>query len=76
MGSPEESVHQPDDAPREAQSSALAPPPVTPANQPPDPFWGRIKRHKVVEWTLAYVAFGYAMLHGVQMLRETFEWPA
>src|SRR5215468_11638358 len=37
--------------------------------------WDRIKRHKVVEWTLAYVAFGYALLHGVQMLRETFEWP-
>lgn len=37
--------------------------------------WTRIKRHKVVEWTLAYIAFGYALLHGVQMLRETFEWP-
>ena len=31
--------------------------------------WNRIKRHKVVEWTLAYIAFGYALLHGVQMLR-------
>lgn len=40
-----------------------------------DLVWDRIKRHKVVEWTLAYVAFGYALLHGVQMLRETFEWP-
>ena len=37
--------------------------------------WDRIKRHKVVEWTLAYVAFGYALLHGVQMLREAFDWP-
>jgi hypothetical protein len=32
-----------------------------------------MKRHKVVRWTLAYVAFGYALQHGVQMLRETFE---
>jgi TolB-like protein/Tfp pilus assembly protein PilF len=40
-----------------------------------DSFWVRLKRHKVVEWTLAYIAFGYALLHGVQMLRETFEWP-
>jgi TolB-like protein len=40
-----------------------------------DSVWDRIKRHKVVEWTLAYLAFGYALLHGVQMLRETFEWP-
>jgi hypothetical protein len=24
---------------------------------------------------MAYVAFAYAVLHGVQMLRATFEWP-
>jgi serine/threonine-protein kinase len=48
---------------------------VTALPQPPYPFWVRIRRHKVVEWTLAYVAFGYALLHGVQMLREAFEWP-
>jgi adenylate cyclase len=41
-----------------------------------DSIWGRIRRHKVVEWSLAYVAFGYAALHGVVMLRETFEWSA
>jgi TolB-like protein/Flp pilus assembly protein TadD len=34
-----------------------------------------MRHHKVVEWTLAYVAFGYALVHGVQMLREAFEWP-
>src|SRR5215510_693749 len=75
MGNPEESVHQYDDAPRKAQSDALAPQQVTPVQPPADSFWARIKRHKVVEWALAYVAFGYALLHGVQMLRETFEWP-
>jgi serine/threonine-protein kinase len=48
---------------------------VTTETQPPEFFWTRIRRHKVVEWTLAYVAFGYALLHGVQMLSETFEWP-
>jgi hypothetical protein len=75
MGSPEERVQHRDEASlREAPSSAPAPQQVTPASQP-DPFWARIKRHKVVEWTLAYVAFGYALLHGVQMLRETFDWP-
>src|SRR5262249_53883439 len=48
---------------------------VIPQQEPPNPFWARIRRHKVVEWTLAYAAFGYALLHGVQMLRETFDWP-
>src|SRR6516164_4989872 len=46
-----------------------------PASQAPDSFWTRVKRHKVVEWTLAYVAFGYALLHTVEMLGEAFEWP-
>jgi len=40
-----------------------------------DSVWERVKRHKVVEWSLAYIAFAYATLHGSQMLRETFEWP-
>jgi serine/threonine-protein kinase len=69
MGSPEDKVPH-DDPPREAQSPTAA------DSQPPDSFWARIKRHKVVEWTLAYVAFGYATLHLVEMLRDAFEWSA
>jgi TolB-like protein/Tfp pilus assembly protein PilF len=46
-----------------------------PARQPSESFWARMRRHKVVEWTLAYVAFGYALLHTVEMLGEAFEWP-
>ena len=42
--------------------------PHPPAGEPPDSFWARVKRHKVVEWTLAYVAFGYALLHTIEML--------
>jgi TolB-like protein len=38
--------------------------------------WERIRHHKVGEWTLAYAATAYAAMHGVVMLRETFEWPA
>ena len=40
-----------------------------------DSVWDRIKRHKLVEWSLAYVAFGYAALHASQLLRETLELP-
>ena len=75
MGSPEESVPQQADAPLDADTRATAAAPATPESQPPDSVWARIRRHKVVEWTLAYIAFGYALLHGVQMLRETFDWP-
>jgi adenylate cyclase len=37
--------------------------------------WVRTKEHRVVQWTLAYAAFGYTTLHGMQMAREAFEWP-
>jgi len=40
----------------------------------PASLWARIKRHKVVEWSLAYTAFGYAALHGSEMLRAAFDW--
>ena len=49
---------------------------ATPQPEGPTGLWGKIKRHKVVEWTLAYIAFGYALLHGIEMLRDAFEWPA
>jgi serine/threonine-protein kinase len=74
MGSPEDSVpHR--DPPHEAQAPAVVAHRVIPDPQP-DSFWARIRRHKVVEWTLAYAAFGYATLHLVEMLRDAFEWPA
>src|SRR5262245_30373226 len=68
-------AQQPAEASREAVVRAPADEQLSAASQPPDAFWARVRRHKVVEWTLAYVAFGYALLHGVQMLREAFEWP-
>jgi serine/threonine-protein kinase len=74
MGSAEDKMPQ-QDPPQEAQAPTPVAHPVIADPRPPDSFWARIRRHKVVEWTLAYVAFGYALLHGVQMLRETFEWP-
>jgi serine/threonine-protein kinase len=75
MGSPEQRAQLPAGGSQEAEIRAAAARQVAGETQPPEFFWTRIRRHKVVEWTLAYVAFGYALLHGVQMLSETFEWP-
>ena len=75
MGNPEDSEpHQ--DPPPAAQVPTAVAQPVTPHQQPLDSFWAKVRRHKVVEWTLAYAAFGYATLHLVEMLRDAFEWPA
>ena len=37
--------------------------------------WARIKEHKVAQWTLAYAAAAYAVLHGTEMVSNAFEWP-
>jgi serine/threonine-protein kinase len=37
--------------------------------------WHRLTHRKVVQWTLAYVAVAYTLLHGAQMLAESLDWP-
>jgi hypothetical protein len=37
--------------------------------------WDRIKQHKVVQWTLAYLAVAYTLLHGAEMLAGSLGWP-
>jgi adenylate cyclase len=37
--------------------------------------WDRIKHHKVVQWTLAYVALAYSLLHGAELLASSLGWP-
>jgi TolB-like protein len=56
----------------------VTPPQARPA--PPDAawfggIWARLKEHKVMQWTLAYAAAAYTLLHGVQMLSDAQEWP-
>jgi adenylate cyclase len=41
---------------------------------PTSAVWVRIKDHKVVQWTLAYLALAYTLLHGAEMLGSTLSW--
>ncbi|HEV2285904.1 MAG TPA: hypothetical protein VGR80_07660 [Steroidobacteraceae bacterium] len=58
--------------------SRYAPPPP-PGRDGPSGFlrraWERIKAHKVVQWTLAYLAVAYTLLHGAEMLANSLSWP-
>ena len=36
--------------------------------------WARLKAHKVVQWTLAYLAIAYTLLHGAEMLAGSLNW--
>jgi TolB-like protein/Flp pilus assembly protein TadD len=57
-------------APSESQQ-----PPVVPAPAPALSVWDRIKKHKVAQWTLAYAAAAYTLLHGMEMVSGALEWP-
>ena len=37
--------------------------------------WRRINDHKMVQWSVAYIALAYAIQHGVVLTHEAFEWP-
>ena len=39
-------------------------------------FLGRLRQRKLVQWTLAYVAFGFALLQGIDIVAQRFAWPA
>jgi TolB-like protein/tetratricopeptide (TPR) repeat protein len=51
--------------------AAVPPETVRPAPGP----WQRLKEHKVIQWTLVYVAAAYTLLHGAEMLSDAQEWP-
>lgn len=37
--------------------------------------WERLRHHKVAEWTLAYAAVAYTLLHVVDMVSGALDWP-
>src|SRR5579872_3633187 len=37
--------------------------------------WRRVREHKLVQWTIAYVAISYGIQHGITLTSEAFEWP-
>lgn len=37
--------------------------------------WTRLKQRKLVQWALAYAAFAFALLQGVDIVAQRFAWP-
>ena len=46
-----------------------------PAPAVPSNVWARIRDHKVAQWTLAYAAAAYTLLHAVEMVSGALDWP-
>src|SRR6185437_1151466 len=38
-------------------------------------FWQRLKQRKLVQWAIAWVAFAFALLQGVDIIAQRFNWP-
>jgi TolB-like protein/Tfp pilus assembly protein PilF len=41
----------------------------------PNSVWDRLRRRKVVQWTIAYAAGAWGLLQGLQFLTDAFDWP-
>jgi TolB-like protein/Flp pilus assembly protein TadD len=42
---------------------------------PPANVWGRLKHHKVLQWSLAYLGAALALAHAQDLLAHTYHWP-
>jgi len=40
-----------------------------------DELWRGLKQRKLVQWAIAYVAFAFALLQGVDIVAQRFAWP-
>ena len=47
----------------------------TPAERGGDSTWARLRRRKVVQWSVAYVAAAWALLQGLEFLADIYDWP-
>ncbi len=54
-----------------ANSGDVRPPPIDQLSR----IWTRLNDHKMVQWTVGYVALTYGIQHAVVLTREAFEWP-
>ena len=46
-----------------------------PAEREADSTWARLRRRKVVQWGLVYVAAAWGFLQGLEYVSESFHWP-
>ena len=47
----------------------------TPAEREAESIWARLRRRKVVQWGVAYVAAAWALLQGLEFLSGIYDWP-
>jgi len=48
----------------------------TPTERDSESGWAKLRRRKVVQWGLAYVATAWTLLQALEYAVETFHWPS
>src|SRR5262245_15904444 len=56
---------------REHRTDDANPPPVDRLTE----LWRRINEHKIVQWSIAYIAVAYALQQGLALMAGAFAWP-
>jgi TolB-like protein/tetratricopeptide (TPR) repeat protein len=59
----------------EHKSSSVGAPTSQQVRSSPLTLWKRAKEHKVLQWTLAYLAAALALAHGQELVAHAFDWP-
>ena len=72
-GSPPEQKDSPEIPPTETAPAEPNHPPASPIAI--GTIWDRLRHHKVAQWTIAYLALAYTLLHGAEMLAGSLGWP-
>ncbi len=72
-------AESPPEGPMPSNAEPVDPSPAAVVKTPPAvaptlAVWDRIKQHKVAQWTLAYLALAYTLLHGAEMLGDSLGW--
>lgn len=49
--------------------------PRPPRTAPPPTPWARLREHKVLQWSVAYLGAALALAHGQELLAHAFHWP-
>ena len=65
----------PSTGPGESDAAPRRPVPAVPEAPRFALVWAQIKEHKVAQWTLAYAAAAYTLLHVAEMVGSAFHWP-
>ena len=48
----------------------------TPTEDGSEGIWAKLRRRKVVQWGIVYVAFAWGLLQGIGFVADAFAWPA